>query len=110
MIQDDTTLVERVLSGDKSAFGPLIDQYWPKAMSLALRRLGNFADAEDTVQNAFLRALLDLPSLRNADRFDSWLLGIVGICAGCTGVRSATIMLSLAPLLMRLLLRIRMGS
>jgi RNA polymerase sigma factor (sigma-70 family) len=77
MIQDDTALVERVLSGDKAAFGPLTDRYWPKAMSLALRRLGNFADAEDTVQNAFLRALLDLLSLRSADRFGSWLLGIV---------------------------------
>jgi steroid delta-isomerase-like uncharacterized protein len=77
MIQDDAVLVERVLSGDKAAFGPLIDRHWPKALSFALRRLGNFADAEDIVQNAFLRALLDLPSLRSADRFGSWLLGIV---------------------------------
>jgi hypothetical protein len=46
MIQDDTALVERVLSGDKAAFGPLIDRYWPKAMNLALRRLGRVTSSE----------------------------------------------------------------
>ena len=77
MIPDDVTLVERVLAGDTSAFGSLIDRHWPKALSLALRSLGNFADAEDTVQDAFLQALLSLPTLRQMSRFDSWLFGIV---------------------------------
>ncbi|HEV8714235.1 MAG TPA: sigma factor [Candidatus Binatia bacterium] len=54
MIQDDATLVNRVLSGEKSAFGPLIDRHWPRAMRLALRMLGDMADAEDIVQDAFL--------------------------------------------------------
>jgi RNA polymerase sigma-70 factor (ECF subfamily) len=58
MIEDDTALVERVLSGDKSAFGPLIDRHWSKALRLALRSLDNLADAEDVVQDAFVQALL----------------------------------------------------
>jgi len=77
MTQDDAALVERVLSGDKSAFGPLIDRHWPKALSLALRSLGNLADAEDAVQDAFVQALLGLPSLRKTSRFGPWLCGIV---------------------------------
>ena len=77
MIQDDPTLVNRVLSGEKSAFGPLIDRHWPRAIRLALRRLGDVADAEDVVQDAFLQALLSLRSLRTQDRFGPWLLGIV---------------------------------
>lgn len=77
MIQDDAALVKRVLSGEKSAFGPLIDRHWPRAIRLALRMLGDVADAEDTVQDAFLQALLSLRSLRAQDRFGAWLLGIV---------------------------------
>ncbi len=77
MIQDDAAFVKRVLSGEKSAFGPLIDRHWPRAIRLALRTLGNVADAEDVVQDAFLQALLSLRSLRAQDRFGSWLLGIV---------------------------------
>ncbi len=77
MIQDDAAFVKRVLLGEKSAFGPLIDQHWPRAIQLALRTLGNVADAEDVVQDAFLQALLSLRSLRVQDRFGSWLLGIV---------------------------------
>src|SRR4029453_3426719 len=77
MLQDDAALVRRVLAGERSAFGLLIDRYWPEAMGFALRRLGDLADAEDVVQDAFLQALLSLRSLRAQDRFGQWLLGIV---------------------------------
>src|SRR5713101_2223787 len=77
MIQDDAAFVKRVLAGEKSAFGPLIDRHWPRAIRLALRMLGDVADAEDVVQDAFLQALLSLRSLRAQDQFGAWLLGIV---------------------------------
>src|SRR5262245_9231232 len=77
MFQDDATLVQRVLAGDRTAFSPLIDRHWSSAMRLASRRLGNMADAEDTVQDAFLHAIVSLSSLQKAERFGSWLLGIV---------------------------------
>lgn len=54
MTRNDASLVERVLAGDKSAFGPLIDRHWPRAIRLALRMLGDLDDAEDVVQEAFL--------------------------------------------------------
>jgi RNA polymerase sigma factor (sigma-70 family) len=77
MIQDDMALVERVLAGEKSAFGPLIDRYRPEAIKLARRILHGAVEAEDVTQEALLQAFLGLSSLRTPDRFGAWLLGIV---------------------------------
>jgi RNA polymerase sigma factor (sigma-70 family) len=77
MDQGDAELVKRVLLGEKSAFGPLIDRYRPAAIKLARRMLGDAVEAQDVTQEAFLQALLRLASLRSPDRFGPWLLGIV---------------------------------
>jgi RNA polymerase sigma-70 factor (ECF subfamily) len=77
MIQDDAALVAQVLSGEKSAFGPLIDRHRPRAIRLARRMLGGAADAEDVVQEALLQASLCLRDLRMPERFGAWRSGIV---------------------------------
>lgn len=77
MDQDDRRIVERVLAGDRDAFGLLIDRQRSAARRLALRILHARADAEDVVQEAFLHAFLELEELRARDRFAAWLLGIV---------------------------------
>jgi RNA polymerase sigma factor (sigma-70 family) len=77
MGQADGTIVERVLAGDRDAFGILIDRYRDGATRLATRILRARADAEDVVQEALLHAFLDLAELRDRDRFAAWLLGIV---------------------------------
>jgi RNA polymerase sigma-70 factor (ECF subfamily) len=74
---DDGAIVERVLAGDRDAFGILIDRHRSAARRLALRILRVRADAEDVVQEALLHAFLDLRELRARDRFVAWLLGIV---------------------------------
>ena len=73
---DDANLVARVLAGDKSAFGVLIDRHRADAVAFA-RRLVSRADAEDVVQEALISAFLAIGSLRAPERFKSWLLGIV---------------------------------
>jgi RNA polymerase sigma factor (sigma-70 family) len=73
----DAEIVERVLAGDRSAFGTLVDRHRRAAERLALRIARVRADAEDVVQEAFLYAFLDLGELRARDRFVAWLLGIV---------------------------------
>ncbi len=73
---DDAGFVERVLGGDKSAFGSLIDRHRSPAVAFARRLLGP-EDAEDVVQEALLAAFLGLSNLRARERFRSWLLGIV---------------------------------
>src|SRR5258708_40348412 len=73
---DDANLVERVLTGDRSAFGVLIDRHRQGAVAFA-RRLVSRADAEDVVQDALISAFLAMGNLRAPERFKSWLLGIV---------------------------------
>jgi RNA polymerase sigma factor (sigma-70 family) len=77
MQQHDASLVERVLAGEKAAFGPLVERHYPGALQLARRLLGASADAADVVQEACLQAFLSLRALRDAAHFGSWLLGIV---------------------------------
>jgi uncharacterized protein len=75
-IADDNEIVQRVLEGEKAAFGDLIDRHRAETLAFAARLLNRF-DAEDVVQEAFLAAFLSLHKLREQDRFRSWLLGIV---------------------------------
>lgn len=77
MGEDDDAIVERVLAGDREAFGLLIDRHRDGATRFALRILRVRADAEDVVQEAWLHAFLELGQLRTRDRFVAWLLGIV---------------------------------
>ena len=77
MDQDDGAIVDRVLAGDRDAFGILIDRHRGGATRFALRILRGRADAEDVVQEAWLHAFLELAELRARDRFVAWLLGIV---------------------------------
>jgi len=54
MDQDDGAIVERVLAGDRDAFGILIDRHREGATRFALRILRGRADVEDVVQEAWL--------------------------------------------------------
>ena len=72
----DTSLVARALSGDRAAFGALIERHRALAVTLAARLLGSVAEAEDVAQEACLQAYLGLHHLRAAERFGSWLCGI----------------------------------
>ena len=64
-------------SGDRNAFGTLVDQEAPAAFRVARAILRNEADAEDAVQDAFMRAWRDLPRLRELGRWPGWFRRIV---------------------------------
>ncbi len=74
--QDNRAIVERVLAGDKTAFGELIERNSVAALAFARRLLGR-PNAEDAVQEAFLAAFLKLENLRDHDRFRAWFFGIL---------------------------------
>ena len=74
--EGDRTIVERVLAGDKPAFGELIERNNVAALVFARRLVGS-TNAEDAVQEAFLAAFLKLEKLRDHDRFRAWLFGIL---------------------------------
>jgi RNA polymerase sigma-70 factor (ECF subfamily) len=68
--------IEQALGGDKSAFGQLMHRYTGAVYNLAYRMLGNVQDAEDAVQEIFLRAYTRLESFDRTRRFSTWLLSI----------------------------------
>ena len=50
----DRELLTRVQSGDRDAFGEIVERYLPRALAVAMRLLRHREDAEDLVQDAFL--------------------------------------------------------
>jgi RNA polymerase sigma-70 factor, ECF subfamily len=73
----DRLLVERVLRGDAEAYGELVSHYMRRAFSVAYRILEHREDAEDVVQDAFLRALERIGSLDVERPFRAWFFRIV---------------------------------
>ena len=73
----DSAIVRRILAGETEAFASLVDRYHARALKLATGLLGDSDDAEDAVQEAFVRAYRALGSYRERDRFGAWLLHIV---------------------------------
>lgn len=69
---DEPFLVERVRRGDRAAFGDLVDRYADQAFAVAYGFLQHVEDAEDLVQDAFLRALERIESLSRGSAFGPW--------------------------------------
>ncbi len=77
MTTSDAAIVRRVLAGDREAFRLLVERYHDDALRFATHLLGHAADAEDAVQDTFLRAYRYLASYREQDRFRGWLWRIL---------------------------------
>ena len=77
MATPDERLVERARRGDAAAFDELTERHLDAAYGLALALLGSPDDAEDCVQDSFIRALERLDQCRTPERFRAWLLEIV---------------------------------
>lgn len=69
-------LIAQVLAGNSKLFHQLIEPYERPLYALAYAVLKNAADAEDTVQEALMKAYRNLDQLQRDDRFKSWLLRI----------------------------------
>ncbi len=72
----DLQLVQRVQQGDKKAFDLLVLKYQRKLMRLVSRLVHDQAEAEDIVQEAFIRAYRALPQFRGDAAFYTWLYRI----------------------------------
>ena len=83
----DSDLIRQTLDGDTDAFGHLVDRYKDAVYGAAYARLGNFQDAQDIAQDAFIRAYRRLASLKSPDRFAGWLYAIA--CRLCQDHRRA---------------------
>ena len=66
-----------ILEGDVSKYSYFIDRYKGMAFSIAFRIVGNKEDAEEIVQDAFLKAFKSLGKFRKGSKFSTWLYRIV---------------------------------
>jgi RNA polymerase sigma-70 factor (ECF subfamily) len=69
-------LVNLVLAsqdGDRAAFGQLCVRYERMVYSIALARLGNYAEAQELCQEVFMHALEKIDQLREPECFGGWL-------------------------------------
>jgi RNA polymerase sigma-70 factor (ECF subfamily) len=73
----DELLVERAKRGDVAAFEQLISQYERKVYTIAYRLTGNYEDASDVAQEAFIRAYSSITEFRGDSSFATWLFRIV---------------------------------
>ena len=79
----DTELVALARSGDKDAFGQLIERYQQMVKRIALGMIADEEIARELAQEAILQAYLSLDHLRDNTRFKSWLYGIaLNVCRG----------------------------
>ena len=70
---NDVQLIHSVLSGDDAAFDVLVEKYEKGVHALAWRKIGDFHDAEEITQDAFLQAYKKLSTLKNPHQFAGWL-------------------------------------
>jgi RNA polymerase sigma-70 factor, ECF subfamily len=77
MNETDKEIIRRVLNGDTRAFGLLVDRHKAKAMTLAVRILKNREDAEEALQDAFVRIYRALHSFEWKSSFSTWMYRIV---------------------------------
>jgi RNA polymerase sigma-70 factor (ECF subfamily) len=75
--ESDAELVARARQGDEVAFEQLVRRYQRYVFNVAYRVLGDYAEAEDMTQEAFVRAWRGLSGFQGQARFTTWLYRIV---------------------------------
>ncbi len=72
----DDELVRRVVGGDVESYRTLVERHYPACLRFAIRMLGDRQDAEEAVQNAFVRVYRALDRYDARSRFEAWLFRI----------------------------------
>ena len=73
MKNDNVMLIQRILSGDETAFASLVRKYQKQVHTLAWRKTGDYHIAEDITQETFLQVYQKLETLEDPTRFPRWL-------------------------------------
>lgn len=68
--------LDQLLAGDREAFGKLVEITSPRIYGLALRMMGNEQDAEDVLQETYLKAFKALPQFEQRSSVTTWLFRI----------------------------------
>jgi len=69
-------LVRAAQTGDRAAFGQLFERFERHVFAIALRRMGDYNDAQELCQDVFIQALQKIDQLREPECFGGWLRAI----------------------------------
>ena len=75
-VTDDVQLIDATLTGDRAAFGHLVQKYQDRLYSAMVQVTVSRTDAEDVVQEAFVKAYTKLDSFQGSSGFYTWLYRI----------------------------------
>ena len=78
---NDHEIIRAVLAGDKDAYGLLVTRHSQNVFRVAFRITGDEADAEEVVQDAFLRGYQRLGGFESRSEFGTWIYRIAVNCA-----------------------------
>ena len=85
----DTDIIDQIRKGAKRDFAHLVDRYKNRAMTLAVRMLHDREDAEEAVQDAFVRTYNGLEKFEGNAKFSTWFYRIVyNVCLSRLGKRN----------------------
>ncbi|MDQ3810148.1 MAG: RNA polymerase sigma factor [Chloroflexota bacterium] len=73
----DAALIGRVLDGDVDTYAVLVARYRDRSLRFAMHMLGNREDAEEVLQDAFVRAYRSLAQCEDPAHFGSWFFQIL---------------------------------
>ena len=77
MENPDDAIIDAVLRGENGRFAELVERYQSAAWKLAYTFVGNFEDAREVSQDAFVKAYRHLGRFRRRARFSTWFYRIV---------------------------------
>jgi len=75
--EDDLLLIERVRGGDQVAFRTLVDRYQRRAWRIAMTMVKDETEAQEIVQEAFVRVFKSVGSFEGKSSFFTWLYRII---------------------------------
>jgi RNA polymerase sigma-70 factor (ECF subfamily) len=84
---DDAVVIANVRAGDSSAFAVIVARYRTQFARYAVRMLGNREDAEEALQDAFVRAFRSLETCEDPAKFGSWFFRILANRCRTAGAR-----------------------
>jgi RNA polymerase sigma-70 factor (ECF subfamily) len=80
-------LVAAARRGDVRAFAELVDAYYARCLRFAMHMLANRGDAEEAVQDTFVRVYRALPGYEERESFEPWLFRILANRCRSAGAR-----------------------
>ena len=80
-IDKEKALIACVKQNDRAAFDELVKMHRGKGFAIAYNILGNFEDAKDVLQEAFIKVYLNIKTFKQEAKFSTWFYRILVNCS-----------------------------